>query len=96
MMDLVGEINIMENTFSAEYPIGKYRIVTYSKTPGFVKFGSVDNIVGITQDAATKKGDTLRIRELGFSLLVIDDVNNLVKKPLNLKIKHMQSQTVTQ
>lgn len=72
-MPLRGDINIMEDTWQASVAISKYRVVTYSSTQGFVTLGAAKagNIAGVAQNATTASGDTVRVRQLGKSLIVI-------------------------
>ena len=72
-MPLRGDIRIMEDTFQADRAIAQYRGVTYSSTQGFVTLGAAraGNISGITQNATTASGDTVRVRQLGKSLVTI-------------------------
>lgn len=72
-MPIRGDLNIMEDTWSADQAIVKYRVVTYSSTQGFVTLGAAkaNNIVGVAQNATTASGDTVRVRQLGKSLVVI-------------------------
>ena len=70
---LRGDMNIMEDTFQANGVIGKYRVVTYSSTPGFVAYGAAkaNNIAGVAQNATTASGDAVRVRQLGKSIAII-------------------------
>lgn len=63
----------MEDTFQADRALGKYRVVTYSSTQGFVTYGSAKagNIAGVTQNSTSASGDTVRVRQLGKALVVI-------------------------
>jgi hypothetical protein len=72
-MPLRGDINIMEDTWQADQAISKYRVVTYSSTQGFVTLGTAKaaGIAGVIQNATTASGDTVRVRQLGKSLVVI-------------------------
>jgi hypothetical protein len=72
-MPLRGDINIMEDTFRADAAIPRYRVVTYSSTQGFVTLGAAraGNIAGVTQNATSASGDTVRVRQVGKSLLTI-------------------------
>lgn len=72
-MPLRGDINIMEDTFQADRAISKYRGVTYSSTQGFVTLGAAKapGITGVTQNATSASGDTVRVRQLGKSLITI-------------------------
>lgn len=72
-MPLRGDINIMEDTFQADQAIARYRVVTYSSTQGFVTYGAAKaaNITGVSQNATTASGDTIRVRQLGKSLIEI-------------------------
>lgn len=72
-MPLRGDINIMEDTWSADQAIAKYRVVTYSSTQGFVTLGAAkaNNIAGVSQNATSASGDTVRVRQLGKTLVVI-------------------------
>ena len=72
-MPLRGDINIMEDTFRADQSISRYRAVTYSSSQGFVTLGAAKaaNITGVTQNATSASGDTVRIRQLGKSLVTI-------------------------
>lgn len=73
MPNLRGAINIMEDTFRADRAIAQYRGVCYSSTPGFVNLGAAKaaNIVGVTQNSTSASGDTVRVRQLGKSLVTI-------------------------
>src|SRR3990167_1932007 len=68
-----GDVNILEDTFRANVALGKYRVVTYHSTPGFVALGAAKaaNIAGVTQNSTSASGDTVRVRQLGKSLVVI-------------------------
>lgn len=72
-MPLRGDMPIMEDTFKADRAIGQYRVVTYSSTQGLVTLGSAkaNNIAGITQNSTLASGDTVRVRQLGKSLVTI-------------------------
>lgn len=72
-MPLRGDINIMEDTFQADQAISKYRVVTYSNNQGFVTLGAARaaTITGVTQNATSASGDTVRVRQLGKSLVTI-------------------------
>ncbi len=72
-MPLRGDMNIMEDTWQADAAVSKYRVVTYSSTQGFVTLGAAKaaNILGVAQNATTASGDTVRVRQLGKSLVVI-------------------------
>lgn len=72
-MPIRGDINIMEDTFQADQAIAKYRVVTYSSTQGFVTYGAAkaNNIAGVAQNATSASGDTVRVRQLGKTLVVI-------------------------
>lgn len=72
-MPLRGDIRIMEDTFKADRAIVKYRVVTYSSTQGFATLGAAKagNIMGVVQNATSASGDTVRVRQLGKSLVVI-------------------------
>ena len=72
-MPLRGDINIMEDTFQANGALGKYRVVTYVSTQGFVGYGAAKapGIAGVTQNSTSASGDTVRVRQLGKSLVVI-------------------------
>ena len=72
-MPLRGDINIMEDTFRADQSISRYRAVTYSSSQGFVTLGAAKaaNIAGVTQNATSASGDTVRIRQIGKSLVTI-------------------------
>ena len=73
MSPLRGDINIMEDTFKADRAIAKYRGVTYSSTQGFVTLGAAKapGIAGVTQNATSASGDTVRVRQLGKSIVTI-------------------------
>lgn len=73
MPNLRGDINIMEDTFQADRAISRYRVVTYSSTPGFVTLGAAKaaNIAGVAQNATTASGDAVKVRQLGKSLVTI-------------------------
>lgn len=72
-MPLRGDINIMEDTWQADRAISKYRVVTYSSTQGFVALGAAKaaNIAGVTQNSTSASGDTVRVRQIGKSLVTI-------------------------
>ena len=72
-MPLRGDINIMEDTFAASAALGKYRVVCYSSTQGYVTLGAAkaNNIAGVTQNSTSASGDTVRVRQLGKSLVTI-------------------------
>lgn len=72
-MPIRGDIRIMEDTFKADQAISKYRVVTYSSTQGFVTYGAAKapGIAGVVQNATSASGDTVRVRQLGKSLVVI-------------------------
>lgn len=72
-MPIRGDLNIMEDTWQADRAISKYRVVCYSSTQGFVTLGAAkaNNIAGVTQNSTTASGDTVRVRQLGKSLVVI-------------------------
>lgn len=68
-----GDINIMEDTWQANGAIGKYRVVTFASTPGFVGYGSAKaaNIAGVAQNSTSASGDAVRVRQLGKSQVII-------------------------
>lgn len=72
-MPLRGDINIMEDTFQADQAISKYRVVCYSNTQGFVTLGAAKaaTIAGVAQNATNASGDTVKVRQLGKSLVTI-------------------------
>lgn len=72
-MPLRGDIPIMEDTFRADRAIAQYRTVCYSSTQGFVTYGAAKagNIAGVTQNSTSASGDTVRVRQLGKSLVTI-------------------------
>lgn len=72
-MPLRGDINIMEDTFRADQAVGKYRVVCYSSTQGYVTLGAAkaNNITGVTQNSTSASGDTVRVRQLGKSAVTI-------------------------
>ena len=72
-MPLHGDIRIMEDTFRADQAIARYRAVTYSSTDGFVTLGlaKAANIAGVAQNATSASGDTVRVRQIGKSLITI-------------------------
>lgn len=72
-MSIRGDIRIMEDTFRADQAIAKYRVVTYSSTQGFVTLGAAKaaNIVGVAQNSTSASGDTVRVRQLGKTAVVI-------------------------
>ena len=72
-MPLRGAISIMEDTFKADQAIAQYRVVTYSSTQGFVTYGAAKaaNITGVTQNSTSASGDTVRVRQLGKSIVTI-------------------------
>lgn len=72
-MPLRGDMPIMEDTFKANGALAQYRVVTYSSTQGFVGYGAAKaaGIAGITQNATSASGDTVRVRQLGKSVLTI-------------------------
>ena len=63
----------MEDTFRADQAIARYRAVTYSSTDGFVTLGlaKAANIAGVAQNATSASGDTVRVRQIGKSLITI-------------------------
>jgi len=73
MPNLRGDINIMEDTFFADQAVAKYRVVTYSSTPGYVTYGAAKapGIAGVTQNSTSASGDVVRVRQLGKSLVTI-------------------------
>lgn len=72
-MPLRGDLRIMEDTFRADQAISQYRVVTYSSTQGYVTLGAAkaNNIAGVVQNSSSASGDTLRVRQLGKSLVTI-------------------------
>lgn len=72
-MPIRGDMPIMEDTFKADRAIPQYRVVTYSSTQGLVTFGAAkaNNIAGVTQNSTSASGDTVRVRQLGKSLVTI-------------------------
>lgn len=72
-MPLRGDMPIMEDTFKADQAIAQYRVVTYSSTQGFVTYGAAKaaNITGVTQNSTSASGDTVRVRQLGKSIVTI-------------------------
>lgn len=72
-MPLRGFMPIMEDTFKADRAISAYRVVTYSSTQGFVTLGAAKagNIAGVTQNSTSASGDTVRVMQLGKSLVTI-------------------------
>ena len=72
-MSIRGAMRIMEDTFRADRAIAQYRVVTYSSTQGFVTYGAAkaSNIAGVTQNSTSASGDTVAVRQLGKSLVVI-------------------------
>ena len=72
-MPLRGDSNIMEDTWQADQAISKYRVVTYSSTQGFATLGAAKaaNIIGVAQNATSASGDTVRVRQIGKSAVVI-------------------------
>lgn len=72
-MGIRGDINIMEDTYRADQAIGKYRVVTFSSTPGVATLGAAkaNKIAGVTQNASSASGDTLRVRQLGKSFVTL-------------------------
>ena len=72
-MPIRGDIRIMEDTFRADRAVAKYRVVTYSSTQGFVTLGAAKapGIAGVVQNATSASGDTVRVRQLGKTLVVI-------------------------
>lgn len=73
-MPLRGDINIMEDTFKASGALSRYRVVSYSSTQGFAVLGTArtSTVLGVTQNATSASGDTVRVRQLGKSLVTID------------------------
>ena len=73
-MPLRGDINIMEDTFKSSQAQSRYRVVSYSSTQGFVTnvTDRTSTLAGITQNATSASGDTVRLRQLGKSLVTID------------------------
>lgn len=72
-MPLRGDIPVMEDTFKADQAIAQYRVVTYSSTQGFVTLGAAkaNNIAGVAQHSTSASGDTVRVRQLGKTAVVI-------------------------
>lgn len=75
-MPLRGDINIMEDTFRANVALARYRVVTYATGlggQGFVGYGAAKapGIAGVTQNATGASGDTVRVRQLGKTLVTI-------------------------
>ena len=72
-MPLRGGINIMEDTWQADRAIGKYRVVTYSTTQGFVQLGAAKaaGIAGVTQNSTSVSGDAVLVRQEGKSIVTI-------------------------
>lgn len=72
-MPLRGAINIMEDTFQADGAIAQFRVVKYSSTQGFVTYATAKdaNLTGVTQNATSASGDTVRVRQLGKSSVTI-------------------------
>lgn len=72
-MPLRGDINIMEDTFQADRAISQYRVVKYSSTQGFVLPATAKdaNLAGVSQNSTSASGDTIRVRQLGKSLITI-------------------------
>ena len=72
-MPLRGDISIMEDTFKADAALSQYRVVKYSSTQGFVTSATAKdaNLTGVTQNATSASGDTVRIRQLGKTLVTI-------------------------
>lgn len=68
-----GDMPIMEDTFRADRAVARYRTVTYSSTPGFITYGAAkaSKIAGVTQNATSASGDTVRVRQLGKTLVEI-------------------------
>lgn len=73
-MPLRGELRIMEDTFQADRAIAQYRAVSYSSTQGFVtaQTDRTTSVAGIAQNATSASGDTIRVRQIGKSLVTID------------------------
>ena len=63
----------MEDTFRANAAISRYRVVKYHSTQGFVISATAKdgNLTGVSQNATTASGDTIRVRQLGKSLVTI-------------------------
>lgn len=72
-MGIRGDLPIMEDTFKANAAISQYRVVVYHSTEGQVALGAAKaaNIAGVAQNATSASGDTVRVRQLGKSLVVI-------------------------
>lgn len=72
-MPLRGDMPIMEDTFRADQAISQYRVVCYSSTQGYITLGAAKaaNIAGVAQNSSSASGDTVRVRQLGKSLVVI-------------------------
>ena len=72
-MPLRGAINIMEDTFQSDRALAQYRGVTYASTQGFVTLGAAKaaGVAGVTQNATSASGDTVRVRQLGKTLITI-------------------------
>ena len=81
-----GDINIMEDTYSADRAIGKYRVVTFSSTQNFVTLGAAKapGIAGVTQNSTSASGDTVRVRQLGKSIVTISSAGVTIGVPLIL------------
>ena len=74
-MPLRGDINIMEDTFRSSLALARWRVVQYSSTQGYVRYGTARqaSLAGVTQNATSASGDTVRVRQLGKSLVTISD-----------------------
>lgn len=72
-MSVRGDIRIMEDTFKADGAISQYRVVKYSSTQGFVSAAVAKdaNLAGVSQHSTSASGDTLRVRQLGKTLITI-------------------------
>lgn len=73
-MPLRGDINIMEDTFRSSVALARYRVVSYASTEGYVNYGTLrtSTVAGITQNSTSTSGDTVRVRQIGKSLVTID------------------------
>lgn len=83
-MSIHGDINVMEDTYRADQAVGKYRVVTFSASQNFVTLGAAKaaGIAGVTQNSTSASGDTVRVRQLGKSLVTISSAGVTIGTPL--------------
>ena len=83
-MPIRGDINIMEDTYKANGALGKYRVVIFHSTEGQVAYGAAkgNRISGVTQNSTSASGDSVRVRQLGKSLVTISTAGVTIGVPL--------------